>query len=466
MEVLTKQDSDREELRSALNRMMEAAASWKRERAQLVAACDQLRRQVRDRESDTAVASDQRQGDSRAGGAVSASWDQEREQLLADRRDLLTQLSESQEGAGIALERQVAAAVDRVRAELMAENNRLREELNRSTDGAAQWAAERNQMLTELERTTQLLADTEEAAAIALDRQIVTAVKRVRAEWAAEEEKLRNEILSLQSESRGSTESPEQIAEAVERVRKEWSVERDRLRQELDAAMHLCARRGSESTELAAERDRLRQALKESSEAHRIALDEAEGAASEKLRTEVAAAVERVRADLEGERELLRSHAQEDLAELLTELDDSKALLTEAQSAYAGAVSDVRQAERKSAELLEERDRMREKLEQLTDLAAQKELELLHLKEEYDRIQRFLEEATAPTPPGEAEITTNVVIAEEVRVEEQIRELSHLIDDPCTELSAVIRKTVERAQLDFYLKGLRFSATGESPSAH
>src|SRR5688572_2209325 len=181
MEVLTKQDSDREELRSALNRMMEAAASWKRERAQLVAACDQLRRQVRDRESDTAVASDQRQGDSRAGGAVSASWDQEREQLLADRRDLLTQLSESQEGAGIALERQVAAAVDRVRAELMAENNRLREELNRSTDGAAQWAAERNQMLTELERTTQLLADTEEAAAIALDRQIVTAVKRVRA---------------------------------------------------------------------------------------------------------------------------------------------------------------------------------------------------------------------------------------------------------------------------------------------
>ena len=466
MEVLTKQDSDREELRSALNRMMEAAASWKRERAQLVAACDQLRRQVRDRESYTAVASDQRQGDSRAGGAVSASWDQEREQLLADRRDLLTQLSESQEGAGIALERQVAAAVDRVRAELMAENNRLREELNRSTDGAAQWAAERNQMLTELERTTQLLADTEEAAAIALDRQIVTAVKRVRAEWAAEEEKLRNEILSLQSESRGSTESPEQIAEAVERVRKEWSVERDRLRQELDAAMHLCARRGSESTELAAERDRLRQALKESSEAHRIALDEAEGAASEKLRTEVAAAVERVRADLEGERELLRSHAQEDLAELLTELDDSKALLTEAQSAYAGAVSDVRQAERKSAELLEERDRMREKLEQLTDLAAQKELELLHLKEEYDRIQRFLEEATAPTPPGEAEITTNVVIAEEVRVEEQIRELSHLIDDPCTELSAVIRKTVERAQLDFYLKGLRFSATGESPSAH
>jgi chromosome segregation ATPase len=260
--------------------------------------------------------------------------------------------------------------------------------------------------------------------------------------------------------------SSEQVVETVERARKEWTAERDRLLQELDAAMHLCARRGSESSELAAERDRLRQALEESAEAHHIALAESENAAAEKLQTEVASAVERVRGDLEAERELLRSHAQEDLAELLTELDDSKALLSEAQSAYASAISDLKLAERKCEELLEERDRLREKLEQLTDIAAQKELERLHLKEEYDRTQQILDEATAPRISGGAGVTTDLVIAEEVRVEEQIRELSHLIDDPCTELSAVIRKTVERAQLDFYLKGLRFSATGESPSAH
>src|SRR5688572_24807398 len=454
MEVLARKDSDREELQSALNRMMEAAASWKRERAQLVAACDQLRRQVRDRESGAAGSFERPQGELSAAGAVPPSWELEREQLLA-------QLNESQEGAGIALERQITAAVDRARSELLAENNKLREEIQRSSDGASQWAAERSQILTELERTTQLLADTEEAAAIALDRQVVTAVKHVRAEWSVEEEKLRSEVLRLQSERGEAAVSSEQVIEAVERARKEWTAERDRLRQELDAAMHLCARRGSESTELAAERDRLRQALEESA----VALAEGENAAAEKLQTEVASAVERVRGDLEAERELLRSHAQEDLAELLTELDDSKALLGEAQSAYASAVSDLKQAERKSAELLEERDRLREKLEQLTDIAAQKELERLHLKEEYDRTQQILDEATAPRLSGGAGVTTDLVIAEEFRVEEQIRELSHLIDDPCSELSAVIRKTVERAQLDFYLKGLRFSATGESPPA-
>ena len=47
-----------------------------------------------------------------------------------------------------------------------------------------------------------------------------------------------------------------------------------------------------------------------------------------------------------------------------------------------------------------------------------------------------------------------------------MQELSTLIDDPATELAIVIRKTVERAQLDFYLKGLRFSSTGQGPSTN
>ena len=47
-----------------------------------------------------------------------------------------------------------------------------------------------------------------------------------------------------------------------------------------------------------------------------------------------------------------------------------------------------------------------------------------------------------------------------------MQELSTLIDDPATELAIVIRKTVERAQLDFYLKGLRYAATGTRPSSN
>jgi chromosome segregation ATPase len=47
--------------------------------------------------------------------------------------------------------------------------------------------------------------------------------------------------------------------------------------------------------------------------------------------------------------------------------------------------------------------------------------------------------------------------AEVARVEGQIQQLASLIDDPETELSTVIRKNVEKAELDAYLKGILFS---------
>jgi chromosome segregation ATPase len=43
------------------------------------------------------------------------------------------------------------------------------------------------------------------------------------------------------------------------------------------------------------------------------------------------------------------------------------------------------------------------------------------------------------------------------RVEHKIADISRMIDDPGSELSTVIRKNVERAELDAYLKGILFS---------
>jgi valyl-tRNA synthetase len=47
------------------------------------------------------------------------------------------------------------------------------------------------------------------------------------------------------------------------------------------------------------------------------------------------------------------------------------------------------------------------------------------------------------------------VDAEIARVEAKIREISAVIEDPGTELTVVIRKNVERSELDSYLKGIR-----------
>jgi len=59
---------------------------------------------------------------------------------------------------------------------------------------------------------------------------------------------------------------------------------------------------------------------------------------------------------------------------------------------------------------------------------------------------------------GEAGGVNQETIAAEVeRVEQMIRQIVALIDDPATELSTVIRKNVEKAELDAYLKGILFS---------
>jgi hypothetical protein len=56
-----------------------------------------------------------------------------------------------------------------------------------------------------------------------------------------------------------------------------------------------------------------------------------------------------------------------------------------------------------------------------------------------------------------AGINTTVIDAEVARIQEMIAGIARLIDDPETELSTVIRKNVERAELDAYLKGILFS---------
>jgi chromosome segregation ATPase len=65
--------------------------------------------------------------------------------------------------------------------------------------------------------------------------------------------------------------------------------------------------------------------------------------------------------------------------------------------------------------------------------------------------------ATAPAADKSAKVDAARVNEEVARVEGLLRGLTALIDDPSTELSTVIRKNVERAEWDAYLKGILFS---------
>ena len=235
------------------------------------------------------------------------------------------------------------------------------------------------------------------------------------------------------------------------RVRKEMTAARDQLRQELDAAIQLCAQRGSELTQTVAEltkitseRDLANQLLEEAARVKPEPPVEI-GKSEETVREEIAAAVAIVRAELE------------------EELSQNRLLLAEAQAACADALAEKDDAERKKSELLNERNQLRERVEQLSDVAAQKDVERNRLKEECEWANQMLAEANSARSSVGAHDAGNAVDGEVARVEALMQQLSSLIDDPGTELAIVIRKTVERAQLDFYLKGLQFFVTGARP---
>jgi hypothetical protein len=75
--------------------------------------------------------------------------------------------------------------------------------------------------------------------------------------------------------------------------------------------------------------------------------------------------------------------------------------------------------------------------------------------------QRFAAERTRLgvtfTNSPHSDLDTAAIKAEVQRVEKVLRDIALLIDDPSTELSMVIRKNVEKAELDAYLKGILFS---------
>jgi chromosome segregation ATPase len=95
--------------------------------------------------------------------------------------------------------------------------------------------------------------------------------------------------------------------------------------------------------------------------------------------------------------------------------------------------------------------RLQEAIQQKTQLAQDLQSASLLLEAERARLSA----AQAGTNGGG--LNTEVLNAEIARVEGLLGQIIAIIDDPNTELSTVIRKNVEKAELDAYLKGILFS---------
>jgi chromosome segregation ATPase len=95
--------------------------------------------------------------------------------------------------------------------------------------------------------------------------------------------------------------------------------------------------------------------------------------------------------------------------------------------------------------------RLQETLQQKTQLADELKSASALLQAERARV------SAAPKGGGAPSMETQALESEIARVESQLTEIIAIIDNPSTELSAVIRKNVEKAELESYLKGILYA---------
>jgi DNA repair exonuclease SbcCD ATPase subunit len=266
-----------------------------------------------------------------------------------------------------------------------------------------------------------------------------------------------NEIQVLDSDFQEQLEATDQNARLV--VNTEWE---DRFNKEL-------AKFEATRTELITERNQLSRQLEQLKDA---------SAEQEEARTQLLAEWEEERARLVAECERtsqLVDQGKKEYDRALAATDEAAALALERQ--VANAVERVRgdltakwDAER--AKLVNERNRAQQRLaDAVADYEGQVEESVnevrTQLTKEMDALRRELEEArrsaaaaaSKPAPVSGAAVDESI-LAEIARVEGSIQAISKIVEDPDTELSIVIRKNVERAELESYLRGLRFKSTG------
>jgi t-SNARE complex subunit (syntaxin) len=146
---------------------------------------------------------------------------------------------------------------------------------------------------------------------------------------------------------------------------------------------------------------------------------------------ELQTALEMLRSDFQNERERIKSEFETERERLNNEL-------------HAAGNS--------AAEMQVERSKLSAELQRVKD----------HAAAELERIRSEATAAAASAAPSQAAAREVSMPNEEIEsVEKKLAEVTRLVEDPATELSVVIRKNVEKLELEAYLKGLRYIAQGK-----
>ena len=280
-------------------------------------------------------------------------------------------------------------------------------------------------------RTTERMQQTLAALARLLD-QTMNDIQVLDAEF-------QERVLKAAMEAEASIEqqSAERLKSAVEEAERNT---RARLTEEIEERLkEQMASEQADREELLAERTRLSDEV----ERRRQAMRDSE------------AELERLKAECKRANDMLRQTIEEhSQAQALTE--EAAAIALERQLAKGVDRARAEAANKWTAErasLIAQRDRA---FQQLAELDSDHQQERTRLREELEQATSAKSSVEVSTPKGDDSVKREVIHSEITRVEDLIQSSSRVIEDPSTELSLVIRKNAERAELESYLRGLRF----------
>jgi chromosome segregation ATPase len=301
----------------------------------------------------------------------------------------------------------LAADLENARQELArlkeAHNAELQNMTARLQAAKTEWEAEKTNLVGEAAKLRQstALASAPRKGDEQLDKRLQEAI-RTRDGIAADLEKSKNEIAKLKE-----THSAE-LQDFTGRYIK--------TRTDLEKQL-----RESEEARAKLERD-LEMAQQASAQAAQAA--QADGAQSEE--------VSRLTRELD--------EIQEEKKRLVLRLAETSDLVS------ADVVNDLRQQfEGRIKEILAENTQLTEKVK------------IANAMVESEGVRVIMADGSGPNGSAVSTLDSSAIDEEVKRVEELSAEIARLIDDPETELATVIRKNVERAALDAYLKGILFS---------
>jgi DNA repair exonuclease SbcCD ATPase subunit len=392
----------------------------------------------------------------------------------------------------VRLQEELATDLEKARQELSrlkeAHSTELQSLTDRLNAAKTEWEAEKASLVSEAAKLRQSSSppsapkkDDEQ-----LDKRLQEAI-RARDGFAADLEKARQELARLKEAH--ATEVQNMTAR-LQTAKTEWEAEKANLAGEAaklrqSAATAGASRKGDEQVD-----KRLQEAIR---------TRDGLAADLEKSKNEIAKLKETHSAELKDftgrylstRTDLEKQLRESEEARVKLERDLEKAQQALAQAAHAaqsaqavqadGALSEeVSRLKKELDEIQEEKKRLVVRLAETSDLVSadvvsdmQKQFEgriqeiLLENTQLTEKVKNassqmdvvYVKSADGSGDNGSAVTTLDsFAIDEEVkRVEELTTEIAKLIDDPETELATVIRKNVERAALDAYLKGILFS---------